>query len=64
MKLYTSEEIETLFKKKFKKRLFFNDITINSRLKSDNALFIPIKGKKFDGHDFIQEAFKNGATAS
>ena len=64
MKLYTSEEIETLFKKKFKKKLFFNDITINSRLKSDNALFIPIKGKKFDGHDFIQEAFKNGATAS
>ena len=23
-----------------------------------------LKGKKFDGHDFIQEAFKNGATAS
>ena len=33
MELYTSEEIETLFKKKFKKKLFFNEITINSRLK-------------------------------
>ena len=58
MKLYTSEEIETLFKKKFKKRLFFNDITINSRLKSDNALFIPIKGKKFDGHDLFRKHLK------
>ena len=64
MELFTSEEIENIFKNKFKKKLFFNEIKINSRLKSNNSLFIPIKGKKFDGHDFIHEAFKNGATAS
>ena len=64
MELYTSEEIGTIFKKKFKKKLFFNEIKINSRLRSKNSLFVPIKGKKFDGHNFIHEAFKNGATAS
>ena len=45
MELFTSEEIENIFKNKFKKFLFFNEIKINSRLKSNNSLFIPIKGK-------------------
>jgi len=38
-------------------------ITINSKEKTDNTLFIAQKGLNFDGHDFIREAIRNGAVA-
>ena len=38
-------------------------VTIDSRKIPSNALFIAIKGKKFDGHIFIKDALKNGAKA-
>lgn len=28
-----------------------------------DGMYIPLKGEKFDGHDFIESAFDNGATA-
>ena len=36
-------------------------ICIDSREAGENALFIPLKGERVDGHDYIDEAHKNGA---
>lgn len=36
-------------------------VVIDSRLVEDNFLFVPIKGEKVDGHDFIPQVFKKGA---
>jgi UDP-N-acetylmuramoyl-tripeptide--D-alanyl-D-alanine ligase len=39
----------------------FNTVTIDSRNIKSGDLFIAIKGPNFDGHDFINEAQKQGA---
>ncbi|MCX5700910.1 MAG: UDP-N-acetylmuramoyl-tripeptide--D-alanyl-D-alanine ligase [Candidatus Omnitrophica bacterium] len=39
-----------------------NDICIDSRNIKKGSAFIAIKGDRFDGHDFIRQAFKKGAT--
>ncbi|MEX1376075.1 MAG: UDP-N-acetylmuramoyl-tripeptide--D-alanyl-D-alanine ligase [Eubacteriales bacterium] len=36
------------------------EISTNSREIVENTLFVPIVGDKFDGHDFIDNAFKDG----
>ena len=46
----------------------FNDfdvknISYDSRKVTNGTLFVAVKGKNFDGHDFIDEAIKNGAIA-
>lgn len=38
-------------------------ISIDSRRVVKNSLFVAIKGEKFDGHNFINEAIKKGAKA-
>ncbi len=38
-----------------------NSISIDSRTIKTEDLFIPLKGEKFDGHDFIYEAIRKGA---
>ena len=38
-------------------------VTIDSRKIPPNALFVAIKGRKFDGHAFIKDVLKNGAKA-
>ncbi|WP_226037934.1 UDP-N-acetylmuramoyl-tripeptide--D-alanyl-D-alanine ligase [Aquibacillus saliphilus] len=40
------------------------EVTTDSRKKSKKSLFIPLKGESFDGHDFIKDAFNNGAVAT
>ena len=37
-------------------------ISIDSRTTKPGDYFIPIKGKNFDGRDFIPDAVKKGAT--
>ncbi len=37
-------------------------ITTDSRAVKDGCLFVAIKGDKFDGHDFIDKAWENGAS--
>lgn len=39
------------------------DILINSNIITEDSLFIAIKGERFDGHDFILDAFQKGAAA-
>jgi len=38
-----------------------NEVTLDSRAIKRGDLFIPIKGEKFDGHEFITEALLKGA---
>ena len=41
-----------------------NSITIDSRDIGLDSLFVAIKGDRFDGHDFVDTALGNGATAA
>ena len=50
-------------KNNFNRNLKIKNIVIDSKKIKKGDLFIAIKGKKFDGHKFIDEAFKNGASA-
>ncbi|MDY6787442.1 MAG: Mur ligase domain-containing protein, partial [candidate division WOR-3 bacterium] len=50
------------------KKINFSDpeiegIAFDSRNVRENTLFIALKGKKFDGNDFIDSAVENGAAA-
>ena len=38
-------------------------VTTDSRQIPPEALFLPIKGERFDAHDFIGKAIENGAAA-
>jgi UDP-N-acetylmuramoyl-tripeptide--D-alanyl-D-alanine ligase len=40
-----------------------NRVTIDSRGIKKNSLFIAIRGERFDGHNFVHDAIKNGAAA-
>ncbi|MHA6728986.1 UDP-N-acetylmuramoyl-tripeptide--D-alanyl-D-alanine ligase [Devosia sp. A369] len=41
-----------------------NSISIDSRELGPDALFVAIKGDRFDGHDFVETALANGASAA
>ncbi|SMQ70011.1 UDP-N-acetylmuramoyl-tripeptide--D-alanyl-D-alanine ligase [Devosia lucknowensis] len=41
-----------------------NAISIDSRELGEDALFVAIKGDRFDGHDFVDTALANGAVAA
>ncbi len=53
----------TILKKIFKtrKNFLFDGVSINSRTTKKHNLFVAIKGKKKDGHEFVNQAIKNGA---
>ena len=61
MKLNLSE-VGALFKcKNILPNIQINNIKIDSREVKENDIFVAIKGENFDGHDFIPQAFQNGA---
>ncbi len=39
------------------------NVSTDSRNLSPGALFVPLRGKRFDGHDYLGQAVKNGAAA-
>ncbi len=39
-------------------------VTIDSRKSCDGQLFIAIRGERFDGHDYIEAAYRSGAAAA
>ncbi|HEY8574810.1 MAG TPA: UDP-N-acetylmuramoyl-tripeptide--D-alanyl-D-alanine ligase [Devosia sp.] len=41
-----------------------NSVSIDSRELGPDALFVAIKGDRFDGHDFVETALGNGAAAA
>ena len=36
-------------------------VSTDSRTVREGELFIPVKGERFDGHDYIESALQNGA---
>ena len=46
--------------KKYKK-VFFSGIAFDSSKVKKNNIFFAIKGKKFDGNNYIEKAIKQGA---
>ena len=42
----------------------FTGIAIDSRTVKPGNLFVAIKGERFDGHDYVAQAFANGAQAA
>ncbi len=42
---------------------FFSGLSIDSRTIGQGELFLALKGDRFDGHDFVQDALKTGAGA-
>ena len=38
-------------------------VQTDSRIKASGSLFVPIRGERFDAHDFIHQAIENGASA-
>ena len=61
---WKSNIVSEVTKKKIKKNITINKASIDSRkIKKDN-IFFGIKGKKFDGNKFVNQAFKNGASIS
>src|SRR5699024_996331 len=44
--------------------LSITEVVTDSRLQTNNGLFIPIRGENFDGHRFIHDAIHNGAVAT
>ncbi len=46
---------------KTKKDFKFEGISINSKKIKKNNIFVAIKGKKFDGHSFVNEAIRKGS---
>lgn len=42
----------------------FRDVSIDSRRLSAGALFVAIKGERFDGNDYVGDAYARGATGA
>ena len=40
-----------------------NSVSIDTRTMKKNAMYVAIKGEKYDGHKFVKEAVKKGASA-
>src|ERR1700686_850208 len=43
---------------------WFSGVSTDSRSLAPGDLFVAIKGDKFDGHDFVSQAFDRGAAAA
>jgi MurE/MurF fusion protein len=57
--MYLGNFINNLDKKY--QKIFFSGIAFNSSLVKKNFIFFAIKGNKFDGNNYIQDAIKKGA---
>ncbi len=65
--LFTTDWMKTLFPKGDHPPHDVQSITtveIDSRLPMENGLFVPLVGERVDGHDYIEQAYKQGAVAT
>lgn len=65
--LFTLAELQTVLPKQIgntKQQINFKEISSDSRLAMDHALFVPIVGDNFDGHAYIEKAVEQGAVAT
>ena len=56
--------IEVLKNNFFKKNILINSASINSKKIKKNSIFVGVKGKKFDGNIYANDAVRNGAILS
>lgn len=67
MRLKVQDIVEALKGKLLTKVLkdeWIEEVTTDSRQNMHQGLFIPLKGERFDGHDFIQQVYDKGAIAT
>lgn len=57
-------QIFTNYKGDIKKDQKVNHTMTDSRIKKNNALFIPIVGDQFDAHNYLEQAIANGAIST
>jgi len=63
LKIKVSEIPQNIYKKIFlKKDFYIKSISIDSRTIKKGEVFVALKGERFDGHHFIKEALKKGAS--
>lgn len=64
--LFSFETLQQLFPNGEGENKFthINEIVLDSREVSNNGLFIPIVGERFNAHDFIEQAINNGVVAT
>ncbi len=63
MKVLTAETISKMVQGRLEvpSEILVNHISIDSRTLMEGSLFIAIKGERFDGHNYINQAVENGA---
>ena len=59
IKLYSAEEINTVFDSNISNKFFFNKVAIDSREVSNRGIFFAIKGDNDDGHRYVKKVLKN-----
>ncbi|MEZ5648413.1 MAG: UDP-N-acetylmuramoyl-tripeptide--D-alanyl-D-alanine ligase [Alphaproteobacteria bacterium] len=62
--LWTHETIVTAINSADVRPFSATGVSIDSRTVMPGDLFVALKGPRFDGHDFVEEAFKKGAVAA
>ena len=62
--LWTSAEAEAATKGRSTRPFAASGVSIDSRGASVGDLFVALKGPRFDGHDFVVDAFSRGAAAA
>jgi len=60
-RLVSETDTETVNLKRLFHSISVSDISTDSRSLKTGAVFIAVKGDRFDGHDYIEEAVKKGA---
>jgi len=61
---WKSNIVSEITKQKIEKNININEASIDSRKTKKNNIFFGIKGKNFDGNQFVNQAFNNGASIS
>ena len=65
MGLFTFKEIKDVCNGRFNRSVpltaSVDEVVTDSRQKMKNALFIALSGEKFDAHDYLEDAVRNGA---
>ncbi|CQR47793.1 UDP-N-acetylmuramoyl-tripeptide--D-alanyl-D-alanine ligase [Paraliobacillus sp. PM-2] len=65
--LFSTDDIVTLFPNTqgaVREQIPIHQVTTDSRVPMKYSLFIPLKGDKFNGHEFLDQAISNGAIAA
>jgi len=59
----TADTAGPIMAEKLPEDIFFRGLSIDSRTIREGELFLALKGDRFDGHDFVQDALRTGAGA-